>query len=82
VFQRSNTVQKEPQILMGLETEWAPGSDRLPSTSRAFTLTEEKAKVNYIYRTQGSSVSIVAGHGLDERAIGVRSPAESKVLFL
>jgi hypothetical protein len=26
----------------------------------------------------GSSVSIVSGYGLDDRAIGVRSPAETK----
>jgi hypothetical protein len=29
----------------------------------------------------GSSVSIVSGYGLDERAIEVRSPAEVKVIF-
>jgi hypothetical protein len=30
----------------------------------------------------GSSVSIVSGYGLDDRAIGVRSPAEAKGFFL
>jgi hypothetical protein len=29
-------------------------------------------------RSRGSSVSIVSGYGLDDRAIGVRSPAEAK----
>jgi hypothetical protein len=30
----------------------------------------------------GSSVSIVSGYGLDDRAIDVRSPAEAKGFFL
>jgi hypothetical protein len=30
------------------------------------------------YRSQGSSVSIVSGYGLDDRAIGVRSPVGAK----
>jgi hypothetical protein len=30
----------------------------------------------------GSSVSIVSGYGLENRAIEVRSPAEEKVFFL
>jgi hypothetical protein len=30
----------------------------------------------------GSSVSIVSGYGLDDRAIEVRSPAEAKRFFL
>jgi hypothetical protein len=30
----------------------------------------------------GSSVSIVCGYGLDDRAIEVRSPAEAKIFFL
>jgi hypothetical protein len=30
----------------------------------------------------GSSVSIVSGYGLDDRAIEVRSPAEAKGFFL
>jgi hypothetical protein len=30
----------------------------------------------------GSSVSTVSGYWLDDRAIGVRSPAEAKVFFL
>jgi hypothetical protein len=32
--------------------------------------------------TRGSSVSIVSGYGLDDRAIEVRSPAEAKEFFL
>jgi hypothetical protein len=32
--------------------------------------------------SRGSSVSIVSGYGLDDRAIEVRSPAEEKGLFL
>jgi hypothetical protein len=32
----------------------------------------------YTYRSRGSSVSIVSGYGLDDRAIGVRSPAGAK----
>jgi hypothetical protein len=32
--------------------------------------------------SRGSSVSIVPGYGLDERAIEVRSPAEAKGFFL
>jgi hypothetical protein len=35
-----------------------------------------------INREQGSSVSIVPGYGLDDRAIEVRSPAEAKGFFL
>jgi hypothetical protein len=31
---------------------------------------------------RGSSVSIVSGYGLDDRAIEVRSPAETKGFFL
>jgi hypothetical protein len=34
------------------------------------------------YRSQGSSVSIVSDYGLDDRAIGVRSPAEANDFFL
>jgi len=30
----------------------------------------------------GSSVSIVSGYGLDDRAIGLRSPAEANEFFL
>jgi hypothetical protein len=30
----------------------------------------------------GSSVSVVSGYGLDDRAIEVRSPAEAKGFFL
>jgi hypothetical protein len=30
------------------------------------------------YRSRGSSGSIVSGYGLDDRAIGVRSPARAK----
>jgi hypothetical protein len=33
-------------------------------------------------RSRGSSVSIVSGYGLDDRAIEVRSPAEAKEFFL
>jgi hypothetical protein len=33
-------------------------------------------------REPGSSVSIVSGYGLDDRAIEVRSPAEAKGFFL
>jgi hypothetical protein len=32
-------------------------------------------------RSRGSSVSIVSDYGLDDRAIGVRSPAEAKDFF-
>jgi hypothetical protein len=32
--------------------------------------------------SQGSSVSIVSGYGLDDRAIKVRSSAEAKGFFL
>jgi hypothetical protein len=37
-----------------------------------------------IYNKQvlGSSVGIVSGYGLDDRAIEVRSPAEAKGFFL
>jgi hypothetical protein len=31
--------------------------------------------------SRGSSVSIVSDYGLDDRAIGVRSPAEEKCFF-
>jgi hypothetical protein len=33
---------------------------------------------NNIFREPGSSGSIVSGYGLDNRAIGVRPPAEAK----
>jgi hypothetical protein len=33
-------------------------------------------------RELGSSVSILSGYGLDDRAIEVRSPAEAKEFFL
>jgi hypothetical protein len=33
-------------------------------------------------RSQGSSVSIVSGYGLDDRTIEVRSPAEARGFFL
>jgi hypothetical protein len=32
--------------------------------------------------SQGSSVSIVSGYRLDDRAIGVRSPAGQRIFFL
>jgi hypothetical protein len=32
-------------------------------------------------RSRGSSVSIVSGYGLDDRAIQVRSPAEARRIF-
>jgi hypothetical protein len=35
-----------------------------------------------LYSEAGSSVSIVSGHGLDDWAIEVRSPAEAKAFFL
>jgi hypothetical protein len=35
----------------------------------------------YLIREPGSSVSVVSGYGLDDRAIEVRSPAEAKVFF-
>jgi hypothetical protein len=36
----------------------------------------------FLYGEPGSSVSIVSGYGLDDRAIEVRSPAEKKGFFL
>jgi hypothetical protein len=36
----------------------------------------------FIYGEQGSSVNIVSGYGLDDRAIEVRSPAKKKGFFL
>jgi hypothetical protein len=35
-----------------------------------------------IFVSQGSSVSIVSGYGLDDRAIEIRSAAEAKGFFL
>jgi hypothetical protein len=35
-----------------------------------------------IYRSRGSSVSIVPDYGLDDRAMGIRSPAEAKGFLL
>jgi hypothetical protein len=40
------------------------------------------AEENRITVSRGSSVSIVSGYGLDDRAIEVRSPAEEKGFFL
>jgi hypothetical protein len=34
--------------------------------------------LRYIIKSRGNSVSIVSGYGLDDRAIGVRSPAEAR----
>jgi hypothetical protein len=34
------------------------------------------------YGEPGSSLNMVSGYGLDDRAIEVRSPAEAKGLFL
>jgi hypothetical protein len=36
----------------------------------------------FMHRSRGSSVSIVSGYGLDDRAIGVPSPAGAKVFPL
>jgi hypothetical protein len=36
----------------------------------------------FLEEKPGSSVSIVSGYGLDDRAIEVRSPAEAKGFFL
>jgi hypothetical protein len=36
----------------------------------------------YIYMSRVSSGSIVSDYGLDDRAIGVRSPAEAEDFFL
>jgi hypothetical protein len=47
--------------------------------------TKREIKNTFIIRRQrepGSSVSIVSGYGLDDRAIEVRSPAEAKGFFL
>jgi hypothetical protein len=33
-------------------------------------------------KSRGSSVSVVSGYGLDDRAMEVRSPAEARGLFL
>jgi hypothetical protein len=48
-----------------------------------------QAKLGYVLRAlnmasgePGSSVSIVFGYGLDDRAIGVRNSAEAKGVFL
>jgi hypothetical protein len=40
-----------------------------------------KNTINIISETD-SSVNIVSGYGLDDRAIEVRSPAEAKLFFL
>jgi hypothetical protein len=37
---------------------------------------------SHIFRIRGSSVSIVSGYGLDDRAIEVRSRAEAEEFFL
>jgi hypothetical protein len=39
-------------------------------------------KLSSITVSRGSSVIIVSGYGLDDRAIEFRSPAEAKGLFL
>jgi hypothetical protein len=36
----------------------------------------------YVSGEPGSSASVVSGHGLDDRAIEVRFPAEAKGFFL
>jgi hypothetical protein len=37
--------------------------------------------VYYFHEEPGSSVSILSGYGLDDRAIGVRSPAGAKDFY-
>jgi hypothetical protein len=34
-----------------------------------------------VYRSRGSSVSIVSNYGMDDRAIGIRSPTETEDFF-
>jgi hypothetical protein len=45
-----------------------------------FCFINHPLKITYMLKLgkPGSSVSIVSGYGLDDRAIGVRSPAEAK----
>jgi hypothetical protein len=50
-----------------------------------FSCREDVFTLSLIYfkkREPGSSVSIVSGYGLDDRAIEVRTPAEAKGFFL
>jgi hypothetical protein len=51
---------------------------KISSTSNKYN----NCSINLIKREPGSSVSIVSGYGLDDRAIEVRSPAEAKGIFL
>jgi hypothetical protein len=44
-------------------------------------INEKYNVVTAIKSESGSSVSIVSGYGLDDRAIEVRSPAEAKGIF-
>jgi hypothetical protein len=66
-----------------------PGSNLCPETGYAdrffvvFLNPSRKITVkNLQLQDPGSSVSIVSGYGLDNRAIEVRSPAEAKGFFL
>jgi hypothetical protein len=56
-----------------------------PITNRRFVLCDEYSLHKRLYDLEGepgSSVSIVSGYGLDDRAIDVRSPAEAKGFLL
>jgi hypothetical protein len=51
----------------------------LPFPSKSFQIYH---LLIHSFRSRGSSVSIVSDYGLDDQAIGVRSPAEAKGFFL
>jgi hypothetical protein len=53
----------------------------LPRYRSHIILTVNGGYCNYL-RSQGSSVGIVSDYGLDDRAIGVRSPAEEGGFFV
>jgi hypothetical protein len=50
-------------------------------SSRSVTLHVSYACSIFLPRSRGSSVSIVSDYGMDDRAIGVRSPAGAKDFF-
>jgi hypothetical protein len=53
------------------------------SLSRGLLLSEFRFSTNTLsFCEPGSSVSIVSGYGQDDRAIGIRSPAEAKGFLL
>jgi hypothetical protein len=76
-----NLFSTENQISMEMQqTSDAPFLSEIPLNSQENSGAEFWDY--FVYRSQVSSVSIVSDYRLDDRAIGVRSPAGTKDFFL